>query len=396
MAVFPFPRCFTCALLLTFGVRAAPAAGPSAPVPAKWRPLAQVLARAVADGEIVGAQLAVGDRAGLTQLRTFGTIAPGTSTRVNGDTLFCIGSCSKPFAAACVLTLVDQQTITLDAPVGRWLPLFRRLQVVGGAAARRAPTVRELLAHRGGIYSQKEKLTPLQTRAIRDFSLTLAQSVDIIGKQKLLHQPGTHYDYSGAGYCVLGRAAEAAAGKPFDELLRPNLCRPLGLSRTTYFPDRGEKNIAVGGNRRGRRTGIDRHAPHLQGDPLRLPLIGGGLYSTSREMAAFARLVLNRGRVGRKQVLSPGMWREMTRRQYPEQDYGLGWGLTFHAGQSRAVSLGHVGALAGYRGQIQVDLASGHFLVACWTAADASDQKAAAAVSGQLLTAWRKAIHGSK
>jgi CubicO group peptidase (beta-lactamase class C family) len=378
-----------CFALLAAGLTPSPAAQP--PERPALRPLMQVLQQAVADGRVVGAQIAVGDRTGLLMSRSFGRTAPGKAgARADDDTLFCIGSCSKPVASACILALVDQKTLALDAGVGKWLPEFRRLEVKGGETTRRGPTIRELLAHRGGIYSQKNKLAREQVRAIRNYSLTLEESVAIIARQKLLWQPGSDYAYSGAGYCVLGRAAEVASGKTFETLFQETLARPLGLERTTFFPDKAEKNIAQGG--RPRKGGAeDESLPHLLGAEHRLPLIGGGLYSTAKETAVFAHMILNEGRARGKQVLSPSAWQALARRQYANQDYGLGWGLHFGPAKKRVGSLDHGGALGSARSVIHVDLADGLFMVAHWTLADPSSE-ADKKVGEKLNQAWRTAV----
>jgi CubicO group peptidase (beta-lactamase class C family) len=359
-----------------------------------WRPLAGALEKAVADGQVIGAQIAVTDRKAILLVASFGRLAPGSPAKVDEDTLFCIGSCSKPVAAACVLALADRKVLDLDARVDKLVSAFARMQVEGGGAARRAPTLRELLSHRGGIYSQRDGLTRPQRRAIRDFTLTLEQSVGIIARQKLLAQPGESYAYSGAGYCVLGRAAEVAAGKSFELVLRESLARPLGMTRSTWFPSPAEKNVALGGRKTAGRIEADPQAPHVQGAALRLPLIGGGLYSTARETAAFARMMLNEGRAGGKEVLSAA-YREASRRQYPDQSYGLGWHLAFsEAKAERAVALSHTGALASYRSVIKIDLAGGHALVAHWTLADPASGEGVKRVGRQLDRAWAAALRG--
>ena len=50
---------------------------------------------------------------------------------------------------------MDEKKLELDKPVDRWIPEMSNLAVKSGQSAARAPTLRELLAHRGGIYSQK-------------------------------------------------------------------------------------------------------------------------------------------------------------------------------------------------------------------------------------------------
>ncbi len=335
--------------------------------------LTDLVKQAGQQGIIVGAQIAVGTANGAPLTQALGAIAPGSRRKVDDTTLFCIGSCSKPFSSVCILTLVDDGRLDLDTPVDHWVPTL----APGSEDPRsgRLPTLRELLAHRGGIYSQKEgPMTPDQKKAIRDFTLTLGESVELIARQPRIAAPGEKYAYSGAGYCVAGFVAEQAAQTPFEELLQTRLAEPLGLARTTFFPPPDNTNVAVPGQQ-GPRAQIVAQvgAPHLLKSQLRLPLIGGSLYSTATETAAFARLVLHRGRLGDKPVLSEAAWQELTRQQFDNQGYGLGWSLTIRNGQTTAMR--HTGALLGYRSLIAVDLTTGQYAVVHWTLSDPTDAR---------------------
>lgn len=330
--------------------------------------LAATFEKVVAEGDIVGAQLLVGRHDETLLARNFGKLTREGDRQVDADTLFCIGSCSKPFTSACILTLVEEGTLDLDAPIDALLPQFGKLQVDGDGAAERAPTLRELLSHRAGIFSQKVGMTREQAKLIRDFHLTLTESVDGIAAQPLLAPPGERFAYSGAGYCVVGRLAEVAAGKSFEQLLQERLCRPLGIKRVTYFPAADEANIAVGYVRGPSGVRLNREAPHVLHEDLRLPLIGGSIYSTSHETARFARMVLAHGRHASGQIFSPETWNEYTRRQFADAPpYGLGWTLTLPEGSDQAVHVQHNGSLASFRSAIDIDLASGWFVVAHWT-----------------------------
>lgn len=320
---------------------------------------------------IAGAQLIVGQKGQILYEKTFGTLSVENNTLVNSKTLFCIGSCSKTFTGVIIMTLVTDGILELDAPIDRWLPQFADPQIAGVGTAERAPTVRELLCHRSGIYSQKRQLTEKQMGLIRDFSLTLKQSVDMIAKEELIYPPGSDYAYSGAAYCVLGRVAEVASGKMFEDLLQERICLPLDMNRTTYFPFLGEKNIALGHDSGEKGLVINNKTPHLLGSEHRFPLIGGSIYSTANETARFAQLVLYHGSIGSTKVLIEEGWLEMTSPQseipQPQAYYGLGWRLNFHEGEDRPWRIRHNGRLAGYNSMIRIYLDSGYFFVSNWT-----------------------------
>jgi CubicO group peptidase (beta-lactamase class C family) len=206
--------------------------------------------------------------------------------------------------------------------------------------------VRELLAHRSGIYSQRNGMTDQQNQWIRDFKLTLETSVRGIANEPLLAEPGKAFAYSGAGYCVAGRVAEIATGTPFDRLLQDRIGGRLGWKRTGYFLARGEQNVAIGGLRQEGGIKPSPDAPHLAGAEHRLPLIGGSLYSTVEETARFARMVLNDGRFGDTVVLPKEAWKEFLKHPHTAETYGLGWFFEFGSGDE-VTAVRHNGALSG-------------------------------------------------
>ena len=70
--------------------------------------------------------------------------------------------------------------------------------------------------------------------------------------------PGTDYDYSNFGYCVLGRVIEAVSRRPYHEFVSQEILTPLGIrgmrSGKNLLADRapGEVKYYDGGRRTGR------------------------------------------------------------------------------------------------------------------------------------------------
>lgn len=357
--------------------------------PAFGQPLDVLLDQLLVDGQIVGAQAMVAEHGKVVLEHSIGTVSIESGRKVDANTLFCIGSCSKPFAASVIMTLVGEGELVLDEPIDGHLPAFGSLHVKDGELPVRAPTLRELLCHRAGIFSQKRRVTQDQMRFIRDFRLTLNQSVDGIARQNLIAQPGSEYAYSGAGYCVIGRLAEVATGESFERVFQQRLAVPLSLTRTTYFPSTEDTNIASGTVLEVERLRTNPQTPHMFGADLRLPLIGGSLYSTARETTRFARMIADRGRVDSKRVLSEPLWKELTSRQ-ADQLYGLGWRLTRR--DERTVQLSHSGSLASSRSKLRVDLDTGRTVVVHYTVTRSKDRRAGAAINEAVDRAlnWKR------
>lgn len=319
-------------------------------LPAQDTPIADALDSLVATGVIVGAQVAASRDGQALFTHSAGTLAISSEAPVTSDTLFLIASCSKPFASATVLRMLQDPKygFALTDEIDRWLPEFSEAMLEDGTSVGRAPTIAELLCHRAGIYSQKVKITPQQSRVLYTFDHTLSEGVDRIASQPLLAQPGTRFAYSGAGYCVLGRVAELIdqRDQTFETLLQENVCSPLKLTHTTYFPAGKFDRIATGF--------APARAPHKLGDQHRWPLIGGSLYSTAEEMVRFAAGVAGfLQTTGGSAFLDENSWQELETNRNPGQGYSLGW-TTLHR-NGTPIRFSHNGSLQSYRSFIAFD-----------------------------------------
>lgn len=127
------------------------------------------------------------------------------------DTVFSIGSISKAFTAAAILTLVDHGKLRLGEHAETVLPGLH------GPAAR--ATVRRLLLHTGGLTGNLGgDHAPLD----RDAAIRRA------GRLRQAYRPGTHYLYSNAGYTLLALIAQQIAGEPYRHYLESTVLRLPG------------------------------------------------------------------------------------------------------------------------------------------------------------------------
>ncbi|MBT4866583.1 MAG: beta-lactamase family protein [Planctomycetaceae bacterium] len=350
-----------------------------------------VIDQLIKSGSVAGAQLAVGEADSPLVLKNFGVRDVNGRKPVDNDTQFCIGSCSKMFAGAVLVSLAAEKTVDLDVPIDRWLKDFAASNLAGGGTASRAPTLKELLCHRGGVYSQRDRLTKRQTRWIRDFQLSLADSVAGIAREPLSIDPGKRFAYSGAGYCILGRVAEVAAGKPFDKLLSLRVAQPLKLTRTTYFPAVDESNIAAGHTIQNGRLSIIRQTPHMLRKRHKLALVGGSIYAPAREAAEFARMLLHKGKAKNRKVLAITEWKEMTtiHSRRPGGGYGFGLFVSTDTKTGEVISVSHGGALYGSFCHISVDFRTKRFGVVTYTG------RRTPGVNSALQT-WVKSTDGTR
>lgn len=336
----------------------------------------------VKNGKVVAAQAVVGRGDRIAVNHVVGVTIPGGDRDVNTDTLFCIGSCSKPFASAVVMSIVEDGSLDLEQPIDRYLPAFAGLQLPDNMPVERAPSMKELLTHRSGIYSQRKRLTQRQVDWIRNFRRTLEDAVNGIAGESLISPPGTEYAYSGAGYCVAGRVAEVVTGESFEKNFQSRLAAPLKLQRTTFFPHENDSNVAAGGSD----GQANPNTPHRI-RPLRFALIGGSLYSTAQETARFLQMTAQHGKLDGVDVLKPDTWTTWTSRPYSKGTYGFGWALTSQQPDAKPERLSHSGSLASSRSTIRVDLQSGAYAVVHYTVTNRDP-----AVGQQIMRAMDRAM----
>ena len=165
---------------------------------------------------------------------------------------------TKPITSVAAMILVDDGKLELDAPVSRYLPELKDMQVAreatdattaeGGYALepqKRAMTVRDLLRHTAAfIYPEmgcvraepgiKAIHAPLWQEGAFGADDTLADFVASLAALPLAHQPGEVWEYSW-GVDVLARVVEVASGEPFGQFLQSRVFGPLHMVDNGFY-----------------------------------------------------------------------------------------------------------------------------------------------------------------
>jgi CubicO group peptidase (beta-lactamase class C family) len=279
------------------------------------------------------------------------------------DSIFRIGSMSKQITSVATMILVDEGKLDLDAPVARYLPELRDMQVVKkdpvtGAPilsdvaqnifepAKRAMTIRDLLRNTSGlVYASPDYADPgFENAAIHVLygarapfrrDKPIAPFVASLGALPLLHQPGEVWEYA-IGYDVLGRVIEVVSGQPFDQFLQSRLFAPLHMVDSGFSvpQDKLARLVAV--------PGPQPQPPFANSDvgkPQTFFSGGGGIVSTVPDFLRFCQMLLNGGELDGVRILKSETVRLMTTNSLPPEmhiaghevgpAFGTGWGLGF-------------------------------------------------------------------
>ena len=170
-----------------------------------------VLDKSVASGQITSAVLHV------TQRKTSVTRAFGKATE---NSMFLLGSISKPICVAALMTLFDQNKFQLDDPLKKFIPQFTK-------DGRDKVTIQHLLTHTSGLPDQL-----LDNNALRKNHAQLPEFVEHSIHTPLEFVPGTKYQYSSMGIMLAVEVARLISGTEILEFVDRTVFRPSGMKHS--------------------------------------------------------------------------------------------------------------------------------------------------------------------
>lgn len=139
-----------------------------------------------------------------------------------------IGSITKSFTATLIARLVEQGTLSWDTKVG---DVFVKSEGVNEAW--NEVTVEQLLTHTSGAKSTFRPSLAMLFRKYEDTAERLVAREKLIlefMKSPLAAPPGSTFEYSNAGYVIAGVMAEKVTGLSWEDLIRQEVFKPLGIA----------------------------------------------------------------------------------------------------------------------------------------------------------------------
>jgi CubicO group peptidase (beta-lactamase class C family) len=342
------------------------------PASAQERPLARFdryVEQSLGRWRVPGVAVAVVRNDSVVLLRGYGVRQLGRPEPVSPQTMFEIGSTSKAFSSALLAMLVDDRVVSWDEPVTRHLPWFQ----LQDPWVTREVTLRDLLSHRTGVNGLINNLVTSTRAEVTRRTRYLTPNLTFRDR----------YDYSNIMYATAGEVAAAAAGKPWERLLRERILDPLAMKETStdisrYFDSTDfvpcfycpfpEHPVGI----ERAKGGADVAMPHqLRGDSVRVipwqsydnAVSAGSVISNATELAEWLRLLLGEGTYRGRRLIQPETFREMHRPQSVIRPtgwlqqvqsispsthywaYGFGWRMNDYRGRK---IVWHTGGIAGF------------------------------------------------
>ena len=211
------------------------------------------------------------------------------------DTPFLLGSASKSFTAACVMQLVEQEKVELDAPISRYLPSAREGDRI---------TVRQLLNHTGGL-GEHQNLTDYQ----------------------IINEQGKHV-YANINYALLGKIVAQVSGSSYETYVKEHVLDPLGMAHSAATKEESEQNGLIGGYRNFLGFSVPSKPFYPKDERGWIQPAAGYLSSSANDLAKYLQMYLRGGEGVLSQTSIDAMFYEgaPVEAAYP-YSYGFGWTL---------------------------------------------------------------------
>jgi len=269
-----------------------------------------------------GMAVAVVDNNGTAYIRCFGVKKIDETDPVDPDTVFQVGSASKPLTSTVIASLVDRGVLGWDDKAVQYYPEFALDDTWAGQHL----TFRDMLCHRSGLPSHAggELMVPFNYN-----------SSEILFRIRYL-EPATEFrtafEYQNVMFLLAGESAARATGTEWPDLIELELFEPLGMESSSARYD----DFINAGNRAWNH--VEENGTFVIAEPLDYDAISpaGGVSSSIRDMAQWLKFQVNLGETDGKAVISPEVLAETHSLQIVSASsdtyvsgYGLGWYYSF-------------------------------------------------------------------
>jgi CubicO group peptidase (beta-lactamase class C family) len=211
-------------------------AAPAQPAPDLAKELDSYFGSLVTENKLSGVVLVAKNGVPIAS-KAAGIANKATNAPINLNTKFNLGSMNKMFTAVAIAQLAQAGKLSFTDTVGKHLPDYPNKEVADKV------TIHQLLTHTSGMgmyfgekfAAQREKL------------LTVAAHLPLFAADPLAFPPGEKFQYSNAGYMLLGAIIEKVSGQDYYTYVREHIYKPAGMNDTGFYePGKDIPNLAIG------------------------------------------------------------------------------------------------------------------------------------------------------
>jgi len=164
--------------------------------------------------------------------RGFGMADIPRQAKANPESVYNWWSLTKMFTVVSVLQLQEAKRLSIDDPVDKYLTFFK---TESPKPEWGKVTIKHLLTHSSGLGDVGLSILGWihhDPAAARNQTALIAEKFP--DYRKLNYEPGTEGQYSNVGYMVLGALIERVSGLSYEDYVRQNILKPLGMNDTDF------------------------------------------------------------------------------------------------------------------------------------------------------------------
>jgi CubicO group peptidase (beta-lactamase class C family) len=240
------------------------------------------------------------------------------------DSLYDTASLTKSIPASSIaLQLIDEGKLALTDKLIDYVPEFKN-------SDREHVLIKHLLTYTLDGYGFTSTLHQIHGKTLQQMSASDLHN--LLLTHNFEKRPGTLFKYTNIPAALLGLVIETVTGDTLDHQAADRFFIPLGMNRTTFYPEqfppedivpteRDEWRGLVHGVVHDESAYIFKKAGKIMGH--------AGLFSTAGDILNFLEMLLHNGTLKGKRYFSPHLVTQMGTNQIPELDdhTGLGWEL---------------------------------------------------------------------
>jgi len=291
-----------------------------------------IISQLVQDARVTGLCISVLNDNQPVYTKAFGVRNNRTKKLLDTSTIIYCASFSKSIFAFLVMHLVEENKLSLDTPLYRYLdrplPACQSYKDLAGDDRWKLITARMCLSHTTGFPNWRQMAVN-------------TDAYDTAGKLAIYFTPGTRYAYSGEGIQLLQLAVEHITGQTVQQLADEKIFRPAGIYRTAYVWNPAfDNDYAVGHDPDG--FVVYRNDGNAGKTKYTVPYAAGSMVTTISDYSRLIAYIMQGNGLQastRAMMLTPQI-RIHSTYQFPtitpdttsennaiQLSYGLGWGL---------------------------------------------------------------------
>lgn len=303
-------------------------------------------------------------------------VSSGLGRNIYNDIHFRAASNTKTLTATAILLLYERGQLDISARITDQMPKSRKTYLPDSPAYdipfKQEITILQLLQHRAGVFDVSNNDIPdtisvnvpykgknyveyiQQSRPEHTFTFD-----EIIGVNAICHlysfRPGAMYNYSNAGYVILGKIIERVSGKTYCQFIRDEILDPMGMN-SSYMPESGNDQQLPQPFASGY-VQLPEETVTVTESNISANVAEGNLITTPLDLANFLHELIRGNGVLRPSTVNSILLNVLPVSSSTNAAYGCGISYTNNLGY------GHVGAHEGYLSQMVCDPQTGITMV---------------------------------